>query len=229
MRQALSLLSGIVVALACVLLLHRASSLSLFALAGCGVGICLLTRTWAHHLRALRRASVRLRILWRRHAPDALPRRVEAGPFVRRQLGRINPMWLSYGLIAGWAAYEMLDGSRVLTIAPIERAAMGASSAVEAVAGTSAAIRALSAVGSAPQGASGVGIRATTLSPGSEADRLLMQTEGGSAGVMGAAAGNDACEARSGNARCGASGTSRRCGCPTVLDALLPEFAVQEF
>ena len=146
MRHALSLLTGTLVALVCVLFLHQASSLSVFALAGCGLGICLVTRTWAYNLPALRRAGVRLRIFWRRHGAEVLPRHTAPVPFVRRHLGRVNAMWLSYSLIVGWAAYEILDGTRFIGHAPIERAAAGASSAMDAVAGTSAAIRALSTV-----------------------------------------------------------------------------------
>jgi hypothetical protein len=228
MRHALSLLSGITVALLCVLLLHQASSLSLFALAGCGIGICVLTRTWAYNLPALRRASVRLRIYWRRHARHALPGSTAAGPFVRRQLGRVNPMWLSYALIASWAVYEMLDGTRFLGAAPIERAAAGASTAMDAVAGTSAAIRALSAVGATQQrgerDVGGVmGIAATALPNGPDPGRLLLQADSPPP-VMGGAAG----EARNASAGCSAT-SSLRCGCQTMLDAFLPEPPVKEF
>jgi hypothetical protein len=137
-------------------------------------------------------------------------------------------MWLSYALIASWAAYEMLDGTRFMNTAPIEQAAAGASSAMGAVAGTSAAIRALSAVGTAPQrdrDSSGVmGIAATALpSSGAASDRVLMQTES-RAQVMGGATG----EAR--NASTGCSSTSPlRCGCESMLDAFLPEPPVKEF
>jgi hypothetical protein len=218
MRHALSLLTGIAVAAACVLFLHQASSLSQLALAGCGVGICLLTRTWAFNLPAVRRGAVRLRILWRRHAPVALPAvtLAEAGPFVRRQVGRVNLMWLSYALIAGWAVYEMLDGPR-FTTAPIERAAAGASSAMDAVAGTSAAIRALSAVGdaaaTAPRDRAG-GITAAALPAGQDVDRAVVKAEGRGQ-VMGVPA-----EPRTGDAGCATS---------SMLEALLPDAPVKEF
>jgi hypothetical protein len=220
MRHALSLLSGIAVALLCVALLHQASSLSLFALAGCGVGIGLLTRTWAYQLPAVRRASVRLRILLRRHAVPSPAVPVGAGPFVRRQLGRVNLMWLSYALIAGWAFYEMLEGTRFVG-APIERAAAGASSAVDAVAGTSAAIRALGAVGDTPQADRSVGI-AAALPTATDGDGALVAADTRSP-VMGAAS----AEMRTGAAGCGAS--SLRCGCQSMLEAFLPEAPVKEF
>lgn len=214
MRHALSLLIGIAIALVCVLFLYGASSLSLLALTGIGIGVCLLTRTWAYNLPALRRAGVRLRIFWRRHGRrTALPVRVAAGPFVRRQIGRVNLMWLSYVLIAGWAFFEMLDGTR-LTSAPIERAAAGASSAMDAVADTSAAIRALSAVGEAPQRDLAGGITAAALPQGSDADRMVLRSESRSQ-VMGTAG-----EPRTGDQGCGTS---------SMLEALLPEPPVKEF
>ena len=216
MRHALSLLTGIAVALLCVWSLHQASSLSLLALAGCGVGVCLLTRTWAYNLPLLRRASVRLRILWRRHVRSEWPDQVHAGPFLRRQLGRVNLMWVSYAVIAGWTFVEILGGSRFDT-APIERAAAGASSAMDAVAGTSAAIRALSAVGEgAQQREIGAGLSATALPKGADADRLMMKTESRSL-VMGAAAPT---EPRTGDSGCDTS---------SMLEALLPDPAVKEF
>lgn len=212
MRHALSLLTGIAVAAVCVMFLHQASSLSLFALAGCGIGICVLTRTWAYNLPALRRASVRLRIRWRRHGAATLPIPVEAGPFVRRQLGRVNLMWLSYALIAGWTFYEIVDGTP-FTGAPIERAAAGASSAMDAVAGTSAAIRALSAVGdaSASRDLAG-GLTAAGMQQGKDADRVMLQTENRGQ-VMGAA------QPRNGDSGCSTS---------SVLEALLPSPPVKE-
>lgn len=213
MRHALSLLTGIAVAAAGMLLLHQASSLSLFALASCGIGICLVTRTWAYNLPALRRASVRLRIHWRRHGAATPPVAVDAGPFVRRQLGRVNLMWLSYVLIAGWAVYEIADGTP-FTGAPVERAAVGASSAMDAVAGTSAAIRALSAVGeaSASRDLAG-GLTAAGLQQGKkDADRVLLQTETRGQ-VMGAA------QPRNGDSGCSTS---------SVLEALLPSAPVKE-
>lgn len=227
MRHTLSLLTGISVSGVCLLFLHQASSLSLLALGICGIGICLVTRAWAYNLPVLRRAGVRLRIFWRRHAAIAVPVTVEPGPFFRRQLERVNFMWLSYALIAGWAFYEMLDVSRY-TGAPIERAAAGASSAIDAVAGTSAAIRALSAVGDAPQsGELAAGLTAAALPKGSEADRVMVTTHGG-APVMG---GTGPCEARPVDTECGV--TSRRCGCASpsqsMLEAFLPEPPVKEF
>lgn len=213
MRHALSLLTGVAVAAVCLLFLHQTSSLSVFALAGCGIGICLLTRTWAYNLPAVRRASVRLRIRWRRHGTSTLPAVEEAGPFVRRQLARVNLMWVSYALIAGWTFYEIVDGTP-LTGAPIEHAAAGASSAMDAVAGTSAAIRALSAVGDpSPSRELGRGISAAALAQAADGDRVMRQTENRGQ-VMGANA----------TPRQGDSG----CSTSSVLEALLPGPPVKE-
>lgn len=211
MRHALSLLSGVTVALVCGLILHQTSSLSVLALAGCGIGVALLARAWAYNLPAVRRASVRLRILWRRHGVDTRPMRSAARPFVRQQIGRVNPMWLSYALLTGWALYEMVDETRFNT-APIQDVAASASSAMDAVAGTSAAVRALSAVNGAPL--RDVSIGGTELPQSPDTDRLLQvqQTESRSQ-VMGAA----------GEIRNGSS------GCKTVLEAFLPDPPVNEF
>jgi hypothetical protein len=108
----------------------------------------------------------------------------------------------------------MFGGTRFST-APIERAAAGASSAIDAVAGTSAAIRALSAVGEGSQRELGAGITAAALPQGSDADRVMMKTE-----AQGQVMGGAPLEPRNGDSGCNTS---------SMLEALLPQPPVKEF
>ncbi len=122
---------------------------------------------------------------------------------------RLNPMWLSYVVLSGWAIYEVVAVSH-LGRDPMQRVAATASSAVDAVASTSAAVVAL---GSASLKGDPSAAMSAALLAGSRPDYL-----------RDAQAAHSAPPARTNcTGRGAAVGLERYVSCPGILERLIPD------